>query len=62
MQHKSRLSITTDGAGVLLVVLMWLRAVGSLIALSLTADKKFVPIGKEPIWTPAASLTSRGFT
>ena len=60
MQQRSRLFISTDTAGVLLVVLMWLRAVGSLIALSLTADKKFVPVGKEPIWTPAASLTSRG--
>ncbi len=60
MQQRSRLFISTDAAGVLLVVLMWLRAVGSLIALSVTADKKFVPVGKEPIWTPAASLTSRG--
>ena len=60
MQQRGRLFISTDTAGVLLVVVMWLRAVGSLIALSLTADKKFVPVGKEPIWTPAASLTSRG--
>ncbi|AEV71905.1 hypothetical protein MycrhN_1284 [Mycolicibacterium rhodesiae NBB3] len=60
MQQRGRLFITTDTAAVLLVVVMWVRAVGSLIALSLTADKKFVPVGQEPIWTPAASLTSRG--
>ena len=60
MQQRGRLFITTDTAAVLLVVVMWLRAVGSLMALSLTADKKFVPVGQEPIWTPAASLASRG--
>jgi hypothetical protein len=58
MQLRSRLFITPDAAAVLLIVLLWCRAVGARIALSLTADKVFVPVGQEPIWPRAASLIS----
>ena len=58
MQLRSRLFITPDAAAVLLIVLLWCRAVGARIALSLTADKVFVPVGEEPIWPRAASLIS----
>lgn len=59
MQERGRLFITRDAAAVLLIAVMWCRAVGTLIVLSLTAKKVFVPIGKDPIWTPAASLAHR---
>ena len=59
MHRKGRLYITPDGLAVLLTVVLWCRAVGSRIVLSLTADKVFVPVGQDPIWPPAASLTSK---
>lgn len=59
MQERGRLFITRDAAAVLLITVMWCRAVGTQIVLSLTAKKVFVPIGKDPIWNPAASLTHR---
>lgn len=61
MRQRSRLFITRDTAAVLLIVMLWCRAVGSQIVLSLSADKVFVPIGHEPIWTPAANVTSKLF-
>lgn len=61
MQQRSRLFITREAAAVLLIVLMWCRAVGSQIVLSLTAEKVFVPIGNDSIWTPAANATSKLF-
>lgn len=61
MQQRGRLFITCDAVAVLIIVLMWCRAVGSPIVLSLTADKSFVPIGEELIQTPAARLTSQLF-
>ena len=59
MHQRGRLFITCDAAAVLLIVVLWCRAVGSRIVLSLTADKVFVPVGQDPIWPPAASLTSK---
>ena len=59
MHRKGRLYITPDGLAVLLIVVLWCRAVGSRIVLSLTADKVYVPVGQDPIWPPAASLTSK---
>jgi hypothetical protein len=58
MQLRGRLYITPDAAAVLLIVLLWSRAVGARIALSLTADKVFVAVGQEPIWPRSASLVS----
>jgi len=58
MLQKSRLFISCDAAAVLLVALLWCRAVGARIAMSLTADKVFVPVGEEPIWPAAASAIS----
>ncbi len=59
MQQRGRLFITRDAVAVVLIVVLWCRAVGSRIALSLTADKVFVPVGQDPIWPPAASYVSR---
>ena len=59
--REGRLYITRDAAAVLLIVVMWCRAVGSQIVLSLTAEKVFVPIGHDPIWTPAANMKSKLF-
>lgn len=61
MRQGSRLFITRDAAAVVLIVLMWCRSVGAQIVLSLSAEKVFVPIGHEPIWTPAANVTSKLF-
>ena len=61
MRQRGRLFITCDAAAVLIIVLMWCRAVGSPIVLSVTAEKSFVPIGEELIQTPAARLTSQLF-
>lgn len=61
MQRRGRLFITCDAAAVLLIVILWVRAIGSLIALSITAEKVFVPIGADPIWPPAASAISKMF-
>lgn len=61
MHQRGRLFITRDAAAVVLIVVLWCRAVGSRIVLSLTADKVYVPVGQEPIWPPAASLTSKLF-
>ena len=61
MQRRGRLYITCDAAAVLLIVILWVRAIGSLIALSITAEKVFVPIGADPIWPPAASAISKLF-
>jgi hypothetical protein len=60
VRQRSRLFISRDAAAVLLIVILWSRAIGSRIALSLTADKVFVPVGQDPIWPPAASIVSRG--
>lgn len=59
MQQRPWLFITRDAAAALVIVMMWCRAVGTQIVLSLTAEKVFVPVGHDPIWTPAASLTHR---
>lgn len=56
--QRGRLFISCDAAAVLLIALLWSRAVGARIALSLTADKVFVPVGQEPIWPAAASAIS----
>lgn len=61
MHRRGRLFITCDAAAVLLIVILWIRAIGSLIALSLTAEKVFVPIGSDPIWPPAANVVSKLF-
>ncbi|GAA1687088.1 hypothetical protein GCM10009808_00090 [Microbacterium sediminicola] len=61
MEPKWRLFITRDAAAVVLIVLLWCRAVGQLIVLSLTAEKSFVAIGQDEVTSPAASLTSQGF-
>lgn len=58
MRQRGSLFITLDAVAVLLIVVLWCRAVGSRIVLSLTADKVFVPVGEEPIWPPLASLVS----
>lgn len=59
MRQRGRLFITRDAAAVALIVVLWFRAVGSRIVLSLTTDKVYVPVGQDPIWPPAASLTSK---
>ncbi|KUH69135.1 hypothetical protein AU184_04150 [Mycolicibacterium novocastrense] len=59
MHQRGRLVITSDAAAVFLIVVLWCRAVGSRIVLSLTADKVFVPVGQDPIWPPAAGMVSR---
>ncbi|WP_431234897.1 O-antigen ligase family protein [Mycolicibacterium psychrotolerans] len=61
MHRRGRLYITCDAAAVLLIVILWVRAIGSLIALSITAEKVFVPIGADPIWPPAANAISKLF-
>jgi hypothetical protein len=58
MQQRSRLFISCDALAVLLIGLLWCRAVGARIVLSMTADKVFVPVGEEPIWPAAAGLVS----
>lgn len=59
MRRGSPFAITGDAAAVLLIVLLWARAVGSLIVLSLTAEKRFVAVGDEEITSSAASATSQ---
>jgi hypothetical protein len=59
MHQRGRLFISCDAAAVLLIVVLWCRAVGARIVLSLTADKVYVPVGQEPIWPPAANVTSQ---
>lgn len=61
MEQKWRLFITRDAAAIVLIVLLWCRAVGQLIVLSLTAEKSFVAIGQDEVTSPAASLTSQLF-
>jgi hypothetical protein len=61
MQGRSRLFISCDAAAVLLIVFLWARTIGSFIALSLTAEKVFVPVGADPIWPPAANVVSKLF-
>ncbi|NTY61059.1 O-antigen ligase family protein [Mycolicibacterium sphagni] len=45
----------------LLFVVLWGRTIGSFTALSLSADKVFVPVGADPIWPPAANFVSKVF-
>ncbi|WP_422742554.1 O-antigen ligase family protein [Mycobacterium sp. WMMD1722] len=61
MQRRGRLFITRDAAAVLLIGFMWCRTIGSFIALSLTAEKVFVPVGADPIWPAAANIVSKLF-
>lgn len=61
MQGRGRLFITCDAVAVLLIVVLWARTIGSFIALSLTAEKVFVPVGADPIWPPAANVVSKIF-
>lgn len=61
MHQRSRLFISRDAAAVLLIVVLWCRTIGSFTVLSLTAEKVFVPIGTDPIWSPAANVVSKGF-
>lgn len=61
MQQRGKLFITRDAAAVLLIVALWCRSIGSLTVLSLTAEKVAVPIGEDPIWSPAANVVSKLF-
>jgi O-antigen ligase len=61
MRQRSLLAVTGDTAAIVLIVLLWCRAVGSLIVLSLTAEKTFVAIGDDEVTSAAASLTSQVF-
>ncbi|KDF00408.1 hypothetical protein Y900_016015 [Mycolicibacterium aromaticivorans JS19b1 = JCM 16368] len=61
MQGRGRLFITCDAAAVLLIAFLWFRTIGSFVALSLTAEKVFVPVGADPIWPPAANIVSKVF-
>ncbi|WP_445167257.1 O-antigen ligase family protein [Mycolicibacterium sp. Dal123E01] len=61
MQGRGRLFITCDAAAVVLILFLWCRTIGSFIALSLTAEKVFVPVGADPIWPLAANVVSKLF-
>lgn len=61
MQQRRRLFITRDAAAVLLIVVLWCRAIGARVALSFTAEKVYVPVGQDPIWPAAADVVSKGF-
>lgn len=61
MVDRVRWVLSRDAAASLLIVLLWCRAVGSLIVLSLTAEKSFVAIGQDEVTSRAANLASQAF-
>lgn len=54
------LRFTSDGLALAIIALLWLRAVGTNIAYSLTIDKRFLGAGSELAASPLASAVSQG--
>ncbi|WP_460772540.1 O-antigen ligase family protein [Microbacterium sp. GXF7504] len=57
---RLRLWISPDAAAVVIIVLLWVRSVGQLIALSLTVDKVSQGVGEEAASSALSSAVSQG--
>ncbi len=58
---RLRLSVSADAVAIVLIVALWLRGVGALVALSYTVEKRFVVAGDEALVSALSSAVSQGF-